>query len=408
MPLFSIHKIDKKIDNISMKKILFIILMMLSFITSCSIKQEQVEYKITNKKTEITQDLSVDYPSVDEKIDTIFLEDVKITCENIQNQYQVLPRISYESYINQKIVSYKIVYEYFQDKLVQTYSYDLHKKEEVQFNFENILVDLNQIFIDQYRFTNTDVHFMNFFIQEEKLIVYLSPYLTNKEIMEVTLELKNEYFHFDGEKNEEKETGKMIAITFDDGPSKKTKEIVDLLDQLQIKATFFVLGCNVKKYQEELKYINDHHHEIGNHSYSHPNFKKLSLQEGLDEINQTQEIVYQTIQRYPRIFRFPYGLVNDEVLKKTRLPTVLWNADSLDWQCCDTKTIIHKVKQEAKENGILLFHDFKYYNKVAITTIVNDLKKEGYNFVTVSELLDFQSDEEMIKGNVIYSRNSIQ
>ena len=183
---------------------------------------------------------------------------------------------------------------------------------------------------------------------------------------------------------------------------------MDFLDELQIKATFFVLGCNVQKYREELKYIDDHHHEIGNHSYSHPNFQKLTLQEGLNEINQTQEIVYQTIQRYPRIFRFPYGLVNQAVLKGIRLPTVLWNADSLDWQCCDTQTIINKIKHEAKENGILLFHDFKHYNKVAITTIVNDLQKEGYRFVTISELLGFDSDEEMTKGSVIYSRNSIR
>lgn len=391
-----------------MKKILFIILMTLSFISSCAVKQEQSEYKITQKKTEITQNFEVDYPSVDETIDTIFLADVKATCENIQRQYHTLPTIEYESYINQHVVSYKIVYTYFQDELIQTYNYNLHEKKEVIFNFEKIIADLNETLIDQYHFIDVDVNFMDFLIKNEKLVIYLSPYLTNKDMEKVTLYLKDEYFDDEEEKKENQKIGKMIAITFDDGPSEKTKEIVDLLDELQIKATFFVLGCNVQKYREELKYIDDHHHEIGNHSYSHPNFQKLTLQEGLNEINQTQEIVYQTIQRYPRIFRFPYGLVNQTVLKGIRLPTVLWNADSLDWQCCDTQTIINKIKHEAKENGILLFHDFKHYNKVAITTIVNDLQKEGYRFVTISELLGFDSDEEMTKGSVIYSRNSIR
>lgn len=391
-----------------MKKILFMILVVFIFISSCTVKQEQVEYKITNKKTEITTNLEVNYPSVDDTIDTIFLEDVKKTCEKIQQEYQTLPTITYESYINQKIVSYKVVYTYFQDTLIQTYNYDLHQKKAIQLNAKHIMADLNETLVNQYHFVYADISFMDFFIQHDKLIVYLSPYLTNKGIEEVTLYFKDAYLDEDKEQNENSNTGKKIAITFDDGPSEKTKEIVDMLDELQIKATFFVLGCNVQTHQDELKYINDHHHEIGNHSYSHPNFKKLSVQEGLDEINQTQEIVYQTIQRYPRIFRFPYGLVNQEVLKKTKLPTVLWNADSLDWQCCDTNTIINKIKHEAKENGILLFHDFKYYNKVAITTIVNDLKKEGYTFVTISELLGFYSDEEMTKGSVIYSKNSIQ
>ncbi len=408
VPLFSIHKINKKINNINMKKILFIVLVILSFVVSCSSRQEQTQYQITNKKAEISQNVEVDYPSVDETIDTIFLENVKTTCKNIQHQYHILPTISYESYINQKNVSYKVVYEYFEDKLIQTYNFDLSEKKEVKFNFKTIINDLNKTLSNQYRFTNADVHFMDFLIQNDQLIVYLSSYLTNKEEMEVRLHLKDVYFDNTTEETEKPNIGKMIAITFDDGPSIRTKEIVDLLDELEIKATFFVLGCNVKNYPEELKYINDHHHEIGNHSYSHPNFKKLSLQDGLAEINQTQEIVYQTIQRYPRIFRFPYGAVNQAVLKKTKLPTILWNADSLDWQCCDTESIIHKIKQEARENGILLFHDFKYFNQKAITTIVTDLKKEGYTFVTVSELLDFQSDEEMIKGSVIYSRNSIR
>lgn len=391
-----------------MKKTLFMILVVFIFISSCTVKQEQVEYKITNKKTEITTNLEVNYPSVDDTIDTIFLENVKKTCEKIQQQYQTLPTITYESYINQKIVSYKVVYTYFQDTLIQTYNYDLHQKKAIQLNVKHIMADLNETLVNQYHFVYADIRFMDFFIQHDKLIVYLSPYLTNKGIEEVTLYFKEAYLDEDKEQNENSNTGKKIAITFDDGPSEKTKEIVDMLDELQIKATFFVLGCNVQTHQDELKYINDHYHEIGNHSYSHPNFKKLSVQEGLEEINQTQEIVYQTIQRYPRIFRFPYGLVNQEVLKKTKLPTVLWNADSLDWQCCDTNTIINKIKHEAKENGILLFHDFKYYNKVAITTIVNDLKKEGYTFVTISELLGFYSDEEMAKGSIIYSKNSIQ
>ena len=141
-----------------------------------------------------------------------------------------------------------------------------------------------------------------------------------------------------------------------------------------------------------------------NHSYSHPDFRKLSLEQGLKEIEKTQAIVFKTIGRYPRIFRFPYGLVNKQILNNIKLPTILWNADSLDWQCCDTKTIIKRVEKEVKENGILLFHDFKNFNEEAIRIIVNDLKKQGFEFVTISELLEFRNEENMQLGKVIYSK----
>ena len=156
------------------------------------------------------------------------------------------------------------------------------------------------------------------------------------------------------------------------------------------------------KYKEELKYIYAHGHEIGNHSYSHPDFKKITIEEGLAEIEKTQQIIYKTILHYPRVFRFPYGSVNKEILKRIDMPAILWNADSLDWQCFDSKIIIEKLKHEIKENGILLFHDFKYYNKEAITTIVNDLKQEGYVFVTISELFGFYTDEFAIGGKLYY------
>lgn len=130
--------------------------------------------------------------------------------------------------------------------------------------------------------------------------------------------------------------------------------------------------------------------------------KKITIEEGLAEIEKTQQIIYKTILHYPRVFRFPYGSVNKEILKRIDMPAILWNADSLDWQCFDSKIIIEKLKHEIKENGILLFHDFKYYNKEAITTIVNDLKQEGYVFVTISELFGFYTDEFAIGGKLYY------
>ena len=125
------------------------------------------------------------------------------------------------------------------------------------------------------------------------------------------------------------------------------------------------------------------------------------IKEGLKEITTTQEIIFNITNHYPRVFRFPYGAVNKSVLKEINIPTVLWDVDSLDWQDHTTASIVKKVKGSVRKNSILLFHDFKYYNKEAITIVIKDLQKEGYTFVSVSKLLKFASEED-IKTGIIH------
>ncbi len=387
-----------------MKKFLFLMLLFLNFISSCAVKNKQNKYQITNKSLTITDNYSIEYPSVEKTVDELFIKKLKESCLAIYESYQVMPSVEYDSYLNQHLLSHKVSYAYLDEVLIRCYNYDLQNKTNIIFNGQLILADLNLELASKYYFIKQDLEFMQFLVRDKELIIYLSSYLTNNKEEKISLPLKDEYLNGSKEEPKKPETKKMIAITFDDGPSSKTKELVDLLADLEVKATFFVLGDNIKYYPNELKYISDHHHEIGNHSTSHPNFKKLSKETGLTEINQTQNAVYQIIHRYPRIFRFPYGIVNDEVMEELSLPVIAWSADSLDWKRNGTAAIINKVKAETYANGILLFHDFKYYAKDALTVIITDLKKDGYAFVTVSELLDFTSEEKMQKGIVIYHK----
>ncbi len=390
-----------------MKKILFITLLFLNFISSCAVKNKQNKYQITNKSLAITDNYSIEYPSVEKMVDELFTNELKKCCLDIYENYQVVPSVEYDTYLNQNLLSHKVSYAYLDEVLVKCFNYDLQNKTNIIFDGQLILADLNLEVASKYYFIKQDLGFMQFLVRDKELIIYLSPYLTNNKEEEISLPLKDEYLKGSKEDPQESKLAKMIAITFDDGPSSKTKELVDLIADLEVKATFFVLGDNIKYYPNELKYISDHQHEIGNHSTSHPNFKKLSLEAGLAEINQTQNAVYQIIHRYPRIFRFPYGIVNDEVMEELSLPVIAWSADSLDWKRGGTDTIINKVKAETYPNGILLFHDFKYYAKEALTTIITDLKKAGYTFVTVSELLDFTSEEKMQKGTIIYHKEEV-
>lgn len=386
-------------NNINMKKYLMLIIIILFVLLSCSKKKEKpFTYKIVEKQTILLEDVSVEYPSITEQIDNKLLDDIKQTYTLIKKKYDVIPTIKYQEYLGDKYVSYLIDYMYLDCYIEKCYIYHLEKGERVYFNFDNIISSLKEI--TKLNLSKTDEGFLKPIVKDDKIIVTMSKYLTGKADEKIELAFEDKYLTF-AKKETPQLPLKVISLTFDDAPSPKTKELVDLLKSLEIKATFFILGCNLKYYKEELKYIYDNGHEIGNHSYSHPDFKKITVDKGIEEINKTQELIFDVINRYPRVFRFPYGSVNKEVLKQIDLATVLWSIDSMDWENYQTDVILSRVRSNLKNGGIILFHDFKYFNKEAITTIVKELQTEGYTFVTVSDLLSL-NDINNFRLNKIY------
>ena len=386
-------------NNINMKKYLMLIIIILFVLLSCSKKKEKpFTYKIVEKQTILLEDVSVEYPSITEQIDNKLLDDIKQTYTLIKKKYDVIPTTKYQEYLGDKHVSYLIDYMYLDCYIEKCYIYHLEKGERVYFNFDNIISSLKEI--TKLNLSKTDEGFLKPIVKNDKIIVTMSKYLTGKADEKIELAFEDKYLTF-AKKETPQLPLKVISLTFDDAPSPKTKELVDLLKSLEIKATFFILGCNLKYYKEELKYIYDNGHEIGNHSYSHPDFKKITVDKGIEEINKTQKLIFDVINRYPRVFRFPYGSVNKEVLKQIDLATVLWSIDSMDWENYQTDVILSRVRSNLKNGGIILFHDFKYFNKEAITTIVKELQTEGYNFITVSDLLSL-NDINNFRLNKIY------
>ena len=336
------------------------------------------------------------YSSVDDQIDTQLFLKIQQTYQKISENHHTPIHLNCESYWNEKIVSYLVHFYAPNVEMLKTYHFDLRSKQPIQINSKQLKNALDAHFDQQFSFDTQDMGLIQTSIQSDGFHVYLSPLLTKNKTEEIILPYEENWL----EKEVEPTTPllKPIAITFDDGPSAWSKELVDLLEELDIVATFFVLGGNVERYPNELKYIASHGHEIGNHSYNHPDFKKLTLDQALLEIEKTQQIVYETIHKYPRLFRFPYGSVHQEVLHRISLRSILWTADSLDWQCYDSQWIIEQMKKQVKEQGIMLFHDFKYCNQKAIIQLVKDLKAEGYTFVTVSELLGFYGEEDFLES----------
>ena len=181
---------------------------------------------------------------------------------------------------------------------------------------------------------------------------------------------------------------KVIALTFDDGPHKKVTDLIlDVLQKHQIKATFFVLGQNVASLPEVVQRIHNEGHEIGNHSWSHRNLTKLSVEELNKEMNDTNEQVYNTIGQYPTIYRPPFGAINDQVKEAVSMTPVLWNIDTLDWQHKTPAKTLENVKQQVKDRSILLMHDIYEESYEALDSVIAYLEQQGYQFVTISELI---------------------
>lgn len=183
---------------------------------------------------------------------------------------------------------------------------------------------------------------------------------------------------------------KLVAITFDDGPSEYTKILIDELKKRNIPATFFVLGSEVEKYPDVLKFAHDTGNEIAIHSYEHKLFTKLTENEILEQVSKTKNIINEITNEDPLLIRVPYGSTNKKITKVLEihdLTSVLWNVDSLDWKFKNTMKTYNYVMKKFKGNDIILMHDTFKTSIEAATLIIDKLQSEDYVFVTVSKFL---------------------
>ncbi|WP_051569301.1 polysaccharide deacetylase family protein [Alkaliphilus transvaalensis] len=194
------------------------------------------------------------------------------------------------------------------------------------------------------------------------------------------------------------EREKLIALTFDDGPHPRfTPEILDILYEYNAKATFFVLGKHVKLYPEVLQRLIDEGHEVGNHTFTHIDVTKSSYGKISKELDDTDNIIYSVIGVKPNIFRPPFGFLNNNTLhivKERGHRIVLWtaNQDPRDWNSPTADSIANHIIRNVGNGNIILLHDYvpeKNSQTVeALKIIIPELIKEGYRFVTISELLE--------------------
>jgi len=184
---------------------------------------------------------------------------------------------------------------------------------------------------------------------------------------------------------------KRVALTFDAAwGEEKTQELLELLDQYQVKATFFLIGYWVDQYPDNVRAIDQAGHEIGNHSSTHPYMTQLSQEEMAQEIESLNEKVKAITGKTPELFRAPYGDYNDQVVTTVRsegLEMIQWNVDSLDWKGLTGDEILRRVKKYTKPGSIILFHNNSENLIDGLTQTLDYLTAEGYSFCMVSELI---------------------
>lgn len=183
--------------------------------------------------------------------------------------------------------------------------------------------------------------------------------------------------------------GKVIALTFDDGPNgTTTPQILKILAAAKVKATFFMVGTGLSTFPAVARQVQAGGHELGIHTYDHPFLPKLSTPAANDEINGKMAFTYyQVFGELPTLLRPPYGAIASTITQHEDLPTIQWATDSQDWRSRNARAIYNRINATAYPGSIILMHDIQPATVQALPRVIQSLKAQGYQFTTVSQLL---------------------
>jgi peptidoglycan/xylan/chitin deacetylase (PgdA/CDA1 family) len=180
---------------------------------------------------------------------------------------------------------------------------------------------------------------------------------------------------------------KLLALTFDDGPSKYTDTLLEGLAERGIHATFFMQGCNAETYPDTVKRAYEEGHQIANHTYNHPALTSLSVSSIQNQISQTEGILDRAIgYDLNYMVRPPYGSYNATVLSAVGNPCFFWTIDPMDWYYLDETVVYDNILANADDGSIILVHDLYPTSVAAALDAVDTLQSQGYEFVTINEL----------------------
>ena len=181
---------------------------------------------------------------------------------------------------------------------------------------------------------------------------------------------------------------KLVALTFDDGPHEgSTERLLEGLKEREVKATFFLIGQSIEGKEELVKQMAQDGHLIGSHTFHHVQLTGLSLEEACGEITMTNEAISGVTGQTVEYIRPPYGSWNSKLECAVNMHEVGWTVDPRDWDVKNTDVIVKRVLNDVKDGSIILLHDVYDTSVEAAFQIIDELKAQGYTFVTVDRLL---------------------
>lgn len=196
---------------------------------------------------------------------------------------------------------------------------------------------------------------------------------------------------------------KLVALTFDDGPSGlTTPALLDILKARHVPVTFFMLGIMAQREPTLVLRAFDEGHEVASHTMSHQNLPRISAAAVKEDIAQSNDVFTKITGEKPSLIRPPYGNINDNVRNLAGTPLILWSVDTMDWRNQNVNSIVATALNEVYDGGIILMHDIYSTTVEAVPILIDRLRELGYEFVTVSELAKIRG-KKLTSGASYYS-----
>lgn len=341
-------------------------------------------YHVSNKK--VSTNIDIDYPVFKNNKDVIIKRYLKdVNTKNITNiKYEIGKSNDYTT------VLFKF---YNKDNLenVETLIFNKNKRISLQelFDIDKLKSTIESYENNKEKLTDANINILfndkstTFYIRENEKLKNLE--IVNNELTEaakISLNLDESYHK---EHTIQKET-KLVAFTFDDGPSKYTLDIANILEEYNASATFFEVGYNIKAHPEITKELSERGFEIANHTTDHSKLTKLTEAKYLSKINDNNAIFKELTGKDMPYLRPPYGSYNDKIKASAGVPIVTWSLDTRDWESRNKDKVIEMVMNNIKEGDIILFHDLYESTRDAVKELMPLLKEQGYQAVSVGEL----------------------
>lgn len=341
-------------------------------------------YHFSNKQ--VGTNIDIDYPVFKNNKDAIIKRYLKdVNTKNITNiKYEIGKSNDYTT------VLFKF---YNKDNLenVETLIFNKNKRISLQelFDIDKLKSAIESYENNKEKLTDANINILfndkstTFYIKENENIKNLE--IVNNELKDaskISLNLDDNYH----KEHTIIKDAKLVAFTFDDGPSKYTLDIINILEEYNASATFFEVGYNIKAHPEITKEVSDRGFEVANHTTDHSKLTKLTETKYLSKINDNNDLFKELTGKDMPYLRPPYGSYNDKIKANAGVPIVTWSLDTRDWESRNKDKVIEMVINNIKEGDIILFHDLYESTRDAVKELMPLLKEQGYQAVSVGEL----------------------